>query len=98
MLLIVLKEHRVKLVNIFILAMDHTILHQVYFQTGVENHKSCLRAFGFIYLDDIFIKHKITAGGQESFLTRKYTVKCEKLGILSEIQRKYNGNPEEINY
>ncbi|RHT03017.1 hypothetical protein DW903_08090 [Ruminococcus sp. AM42-10AC] len=59
MLLIVLKEHRVKLVNIFILAMDHTILHQVYFQTGVENHKSCLRAFGFIYLDDIFIKHKI---------------------------------------
>ena len=60
MLLIALEEHRVKLVNIFILAMDHTILHQVYFQTGVENHKSCLRAFGFIYLDDIFIKHKIT--------------------------------------
>ncbi|RHS67646.1 hypothetical protein DW958_01500 [Ruminococcus sp. AM46-18] len=59
MLLIPLEEHRAKLVNIFILAMDHTILHQVYFQTGAENHKSCLRAFGFIYLDDIFIKHKI---------------------------------------
>ena len=30
MLLIPLKEHRVKLVNIFILVMDYAILHQVY--------------------------------------------------------------------
>jgi len=77
--------------------MDHAILHQIYFQPGAENHKSCLGSLRFIYLNDIFIKHKITDGGQESFLTRKYTVKCEKLGILSEIQRKYNGNTEEIN-
>ena len=30
MLLIALEEHRIKLVNIFILAMDYAILHQVY--------------------------------------------------------------------